>query len=232
VLVAVAAAGGVGYGVLHGDGKHGAKAATTPWTAPSPTATKAFGARSGGSHYGSPKLLLLPVPSGYTPGPDADGYGNDVALNAEQAQAMVKGESGGGSAKERKELAESIAALHIESAGLRTYSQVGGGLVIRMEIVQMKNEEAARAEPDYFAALTKAMGVFRTGPKVKGYPKAVCVLAPADPHGSLDSMTCEATEGDLMVVMTADGTKPLRKTEAADVLRKQLDRIKDPGEAV
>lgn len=233
VLVAVVAGGGVGYAVLHGkDGRTDAKPAATPWTEPTPTATKAFGTRSGGSHYGSPRLLLLPIPGGYLPGPDVDEYGNDVALDAEQAQRLVKGDSRDMSAKERKELNEAVDSLHIESAGMRTYTQTGGGLVVQIRIVQMRNKQAARAETDYFTAFTKAMGVFRTGPKVKGYPKATCVLPPAEPGDALDEMTCQATEGDLMVTMTADGPRPLAKSDAVDLLRDQLDRIKDPGMTV
>lgn len=229
-LVAVVAGSGIGYAVLHGkDGKPAAKHAAGSWTEPTPTATKAFGTRSGGSHYGSPRLLLLPVPAGYMPGPDVDGYGNDVALDAKQARQLVRGDSRGLSAKERKKVDGALDDLHIESAGMRTYTDAGGEMVVQMRIVQMKNKEAAQGVTDYFTAFTKAMGVFRTGPKVKGYPKATCVLPPAESHDTLDTMTCQATEGDLMVMMTVDGTRPLEKSDAADLLRKQLDRIKDPG---
>ncbi|WP_335981244.1 hypothetical protein [Streptomyces sp. CA2R106] len=232
-LVAVAACGGLGYAVLHGgQGTVAAKPAATPWSSPAPTATKAFGARSGGSHYGSPRLLLLPVPTGYRPGPDVEGYGNDVALGAEQARQLVRGDSQDLSAKERKELDEAVDALHIESAGMRTYLEDGGDLEVQIRIVQMKNKEAAKAQTEYFTAFTKALGVFRTGPKVKGYPKATCVLPPIDKDEKLDGMTCQATEGDLMVTMSADGTRPLAKSAAADLLRRQLDRIKDPGTTI
>ncbi|SEG88733.1 hypothetical protein SAMN05216223_119129 [Actinacidiphila yanglinensis] len=232
-LVAVVAGGGVGYAVLHDkDGGTDAKPAAAPWTSPTPTATKAFGAKSGGSHYGSLRLMLLPIPTGYSPGPDVDQYGNDVTLDAEQARALVLGDEKGMSAKERKTVGAAVDDLHIEGAGMRTYTEAAGELVVQIRIVQMKNKEAARAQTDYFSAFTKAMGVFRTGPKVKGYPKATCVLPPAEPGDKLDTMTCQATEGDLMVTMTVEGTRPLDKTTAAGLLSRQLDRIKDPGEAV
>jgi hypothetical protein len=35
-----------------------------------------------------------------------------------------------------------------------------------------------------------------------------------------------------MVKMSATGTAPLDKAAAVDLLRRQLDRIKDPGESV
>ncbi|SDP22513.1 hypothetical protein [Actinacidiphila guanduensis] len=232
VLVAVAACGGVGYAVLHGgDGKNGTHVAA-PWTAPTPTATKAFGARSGGSHYGSLRLLLLPIPEGYGPGEDVDAYGNDVVLGVKQATDLFRGDLSDLSAKERKQLDKSIDALHIEGAGMRTYSKNTSDMEVQIRLVQMKNEEGARAQTDFFRDFSKALGVFRDGPKIKGYPKAACFLPPADKSDKLDEMTCEATEGDLMVELEVEGVKPLQKNEAAALFRKQLDRVRDPGEAV
>ncbi|MBY8880950.1 hypothetical protein [Actinacidiphila acidipaludis] len=235
-LVVVAAAGGTGYAVLHhgGSGTDAAAhpTATTPWAEPTPSATKAFGARSGGSHYGSLSLLLVPMPDNYGPGPDVDEFGNDVVLDAGQAQKLVKGDLSSLPAKERKAIAANVDALHIEGAGMRTYTQHDNRLVIQMEIVQMKNEEAARADTKFFAAFTKAMGIFRKGPKIAGHPQATCVLSPKVKGEKLDLMFCQATEGDLMVKMTASGTLPLESAEAATLLRKQLDRVQDPGQAV
>jgi hypothetical protein len=232
-LVAVVAGGGIGYAVLrHHNGAATAAPAATPWTAPTPTATKAFGAKSGGSHYGSVSLLLLPMPVGWSAGPDVRTYGNDAALDSTRAQALVRGDRTGVSAKERKQLDATLADLHIEGAGLRTYLKDSGNLVVEMDLVQMRNKEAARNEPRFFREVTKTMGVFRSGPKIAGYPQAVCVLPPAETGDKLDSMMCQATEGDLMVTMTVDGTRPLDKAAAATLLRHQLDRIKDPGEAV
>ena len=234
-LVAVAAAGGIGYTVLHGDSggaKAGDSSTATPWSQPTPTATKAFGARSGGSHYGSLSLLLVPVPDNYDPGPDVDAFGNDVVLDAHDAQQLVKGDLTSLSAKQRKSVQSYVDDMHIEGAGMRTYTQHDSRLVIQMEIVQMKNEEAARSDTKFFTAFTKAMGVFRKGPKIAGHPQAVCVLPPKEKGEKLDMMFCQATEGDLMVTMTANGTLPLETAEAADLLHKQLDRVQDPGQAV
>jgi hypothetical protein len=235
-LVAVAAAGGIGYAVLQHGGSGDAKAAqspaATPWAQPTPTATKAFGARSGGSHYGSLSLLLLPIPDNYDAGPDVDEFGNDVVLDAHHAQDLVKGDVTSLPAKDRKKVEAGVDALHIEGAGLRTYAQHDDRLVIQMEIVQMKNEDAARSETKFFTAFTRALGVLRKGPKITGHPQATCVLPPKEKGEKLDTMFCQATEGDLMVKMTASGTLPLEQAEAADLLRKQLDRVRDPGQAV
>jgi hypothetical protein len=234
VLVAAAAGGGLGYAALQdsGAGPDSKAAADTPWTAPSPSATKAFGARSGGSHYGSLRLLLLPVPEQFGPGPDVERFGNDVVLDARQAASLFKGDIGELSAKARRSVDAAVDALHIQGAGLRTYAERNNQLVIQITLVQMKNKQAARAETKYFAEFTKAMGLFRTGPEVPGHEHAACFLPPKESGDKLDSMYCQDTEGDLMVTMTASGTMPLAKTEAVGVLRDQLDRVKDPGTAV
>ncbi|MFI1097748.1 hypothetical protein [Streptomyces sp. NPDC020917] len=235
-LVAVAAAGGVGYAVLHHGGPDGVRAghtaAATPWPEPTPSATKAFGARSGGSHYGSLSLLLLPVPDGYRLGPDVQAFGNDAVLDAHQAQDLVKGDVTSLPAKERKAVQSGVDGLRIEGAGLRTYTQHDERLVVQMAIVQMRNKDAARSVTTFFTQFTRAMGVFRTGPRIAGHPQATCVLPPKKSGAQLDAMFCQATEGDLMVKMTVNGTLPLDKAAAADLLRRQLDRVRDPGQAV
>jgi hypothetical protein len=232
-LVAVAAGGGIGYAVLRqkDDGTAAKPAAATPWTPPAPTATKAFGAKSGGSHYGSLSKLLLPMPQNFSPGPDVEGFGNDVQLDAAEAVTLVKGDLSSLSKKQRTKSEKAIDQLHIEGAGMRTYRS-SDNLIVQIEIVQMKNKAAARAETAFFRDFTKAMGIFRNGPKIKGHENAFCVLPPTKTGEELDLMTCHATEGDLMVSATVTGTVPLEKQEAVDLLAKQLDRIKDPGEAV
>ncbi|WP_329134869.1 hypothetical protein OG552_20125 [Streptomyces sp. NBC_01476] len=233
-LVVVLVGGGVGYAALRNGGGDDAKPSATPWAAPTPTATKAFGAKSGGSHYGSLSLMLLPVPSGYMPGPDVHQYGNDTVLDTKQATDVMEGDVSDLSKKERKELTAEITAMHIEGAGLRTYSRTDGELIVQMELVQMRNKEAARAETEFFGSLKKFLDDGGKAPKVKNYPHAVCVVMPKDlaVTTDLDSMTCQATEGDIVVTMTANGPSPMDRDEAAGLLSKQLDRIKDPGEAV
>jgi len=231
-LVGLAAVGGVGYVGLHGGGVTRAGSVATPSASPSPTTSETFGAKSGGSHFGSLSLLLLPMPEDYGPGPDVKQYGDHVELDAKKATAMIEGDVSGLSKQQRAALDASIGSLHIVGAGLRTYASGDDQLVVQMELVQMGNKTAARTAPEYFGAFIDELGGFRAGPKVAGYPQAVCVLPSADSGEDLDTMVCEATEGDLMVTMTVDGPAPLEQGTAADLLSKQLDRIKDPGEAV
>lgn len=228
-LVALAAAGGIGYAVTRGDG--GTKSATAA-SGPSHPRAKAFGARSGGSHYGSLGLMLLPVPDGFEPGPDIETYGNDAVLDAGRAQDLMRRNVASLSAKDRKAYDATLRDMHIEGAGLRTYQGTTDDLVISVQILQMRNKVLARDDSRLFGAITKAMHVFRAGPKITGHPYATCVLSPSDREEKIDSMLCRATEGDLLVTLSAAAPKPMATSDAAGLLAKQLDRIQDPGEAV
>lgn len=228
-LVAVAAGGGIGYAVLHQDDSADKRPAAEPWKAPIPAKTGEFGAKSGGSHYGRLGKLLLPLPDTYEPGPDVHEFGNDVELDAKQAESMMKGSISHLPKKNRKAVEKAIDDLHLQGAGMRTYRSSDGLYVIEIQIVQMKNKQAAADRTEYFDEFTKALGIFRNGPKIAGHDKARCVLPPTEPGKKLDEMTCQATEGDLLVTMDVTGTVPLHKTEAADLLKQQLDRIQDPG---
>ncbi|NEA56686.1 hypothetical protein G3I60_21735 [Streptomyces sp. SID13666] len=228
-LIAVAAGGGIGYAVLRHDDAADHKTAAAPWKAPAPARTGEFGAKSGGGHYGRLGKLLLPVPETYEPGPDVREFGNDVELDGKQAVAMMKSSVREMSKKNRGAVEKSIDDLHLQGAGMRTYSAEGGDYVIEIQIVQVTNKQAAAEHNEFFNEFTKAIGVFRNGPRITGHDKARCVLPPTEPGEKLDAMVCQATEGDLLVTMTVTGTVPLHKTEAADLLKEQLDRIQDPG---
>ncbi|MEU3461628.1 hypothetical protein ABZ721_17005 [Streptomyces sp. NPDC006733] len=230
-LVAVAAGGGIGYAVLRHDDSADRNAAAEPWKAPAPVRTGEFGALSGGSHYGRLGKLLLPMPDGYVAGPDVHEFGNDVELDGKQAASMMKETVSGLPKKNRKAVEKAIDALLLQGAGMRTYTGDDGSYVVEMHIVQMKNKQAAADRTQYFDEFTKALGVFRNGPRIAGHDKARCVLPPTKPGEKLDEMTCQATEGDLLVTMDVTGTVPLHKTEAAELLKQQLDRIQDPGVA-
>jgi hypothetical protein len=232
--VAVVAAGVVlGGTVLHGH--HGSSAGTsaaTPWQAPpTPTPSGRFGAKPGGTHYGSLALLLLPMPAGFSPGPDVKAFGNDVLLGAGQARDLVKADTDGMPARDRLGLDAAIDALRIQGAGIRTYTESGGNLVVTISLIQVENQRAAQAIPEFQAAEARTER-FRSGPRVKGFPRATCLLAPLEAGERVSEMMCQAAEGDLVVKLTASGTVPLERTEVAELMAHQLDRVKNPGEAV
>ncbi|MDX3097168.1 hypothetical protein PV703_14930 [Streptomyces sp. ME01-24h] len=230
-LVAVVAGGGIGFAVLKHQKADGRHAGSKAWKAPEPKKTAEYGTESGGSHYGALGKLLLPVPPTYLPGPDVDEYGNDAEFTGKQAVAVFEGDLAGLPKKQRDRLHRAVSGLHIQGVGLRTYREMTGQTVLETQIVQMKNKSAARAGTDFFTEFTKALGVFRNGPKIEGHDKARCVLPPKKPGGKLDTMICEATEGDLTIRMSVSGRSPLHKNEAADLFKQQLDRVEDPGEA-
>jgi hypothetical protein len=230
-LVAVVAGGGIGFAVLEQQKDDDKQTAARPWKAPEPKKTGSFGSESGGSHYGALGKLLLPVPPAYMPGPDVGEYGNDAEFTGKQAEAVFQGDLAGLPKKQRDRLRKTVRDLHIQGVGLRTYREVTGEAVFETQIVQMKNKRAARAGTEFFSAFTKALGVFRNGPKIEGHDKARCVLPPKKPGAKLDTMICQATEGDLTVRMSVSGASPLKKDDAAELFKLQLDRVQDPGEA-
>jgi hypothetical protein len=228
VAGALVAVGGIGYAALH---QGGSRVKAAPSTSPSPAAPKAFGVKPGGTHYGSLGLQLLPMPTGYIPGQDISTYGNDTVLDAQRTLALIEGSVGDLSADQRAHLDASIGSLGITGMGLRTYAETTGRLVVQMEMIQMRNKEAPSFGSGYFDGLTSNLSGARKGPEIQGHPRAVCVVAPEDSDGDLEVMMCEAVEGDLVVSMYAGGPAPLDQQAAADLLRQQLDRIQDPGEA-
>ncbi|MFI8185320.1 hypothetical protein OG539_23690 [Actinacidiphila glaucinigra] len=230
-LVAVVAGGGIGFAVLQHQKDDGKQASGQTWKAPEPKETGEYGTQSGGSHYGPLGKLLLPMPDGYSLGPDIAEFGNDAELPAERAEELMRGDLDGVPKKQRDLVRKAVARLHIQGMGMRTYGEDQDRFFAETQIVQMKNKRSARADTEFFTAFTKALGVFRNGPKIAGHAGARCVLPPKEPGQKLDSMVCQATEGDLLIRMSVTGTSPLRKTEAADLFKQQLDRVQDPGEA-
>lgn len=248
-LVAVAA-GGIGYAVLDARGQGGRTAAVGEWPGaalksapsstpvPTPGKSGAYGSRPGGSHYGALSRLLLPMPKSYVPGPDLAEFGNDVELNGRQASALMKESYRGLPAKQRRAAEKAVDRLGVQGIGMRTYSTYSlngttDGLVVDIQLVQMRNQRAASAASEFFAEFTKASGgTFRKGPRIAGHDGARCVLPPREAGVELDTMICQATEGDLLVSLTADSTAPLSKDAVAKLLKQQLDRVKAQGEAV
>ncbi|WP_037911933.1 hypothetical protein [Actinacidiphila yeochonensis] len=233
-LAVVAAAVGIGHAVRPDtDGGTPAKAGATPWSqsASAGPEKKAYGVMSGGSHYGSLRLMLLPVPSGWSPGQDVEQYGNDAALDAAQAVPLFFGPSFQ-NAKAKEEEKQVAAELRFEGAGVRTYTSAPYGATATVEVYQVHNQQLLKK---LFANYTQGKD-FPTpgagkgkGPAVDGYPHAAC-SAPTE--YVLQSMRCEDVEGDLLVSVTADSVKPMNTLEIVDLFRQQLDRVKAPGEAV
>ncbi|MGW7265721.1 hypothetical protein [Streptomyces sp. NPDC054842] len=187
--------------------------------------------------------LLLPYgeSSGYGRGPDMGEFGSDAELSGRQATELRKESIKDLPRSQRRQLEREIDRQRIKGMAMRSYlgtasagSSFDGDKLFVVDVVlsQMGSRGAVRsvatAQQDFFDALR----VFRKGPKIEGHKNAQCFLPPTDADEKLDMMVCSAYEGDILISATATGTKSLDKKGVAELLRKQLDLVSDPGEAV
>ncbi|MFJ9692548.1 hypothetical protein [Kitasatospora sp. NPDC101183] len=198
--------------------------------APAPTATP-YGAKSNGSHFGSLRDLLLPVPAGYEPGPDEGGYGNDTELSGRQLADQLDSELQQVPKAKRDKIRAYWEGLHVRGSGVRTYRTTANDLLIGLKLRQFNQQEVQRIN-EYTAVFTGDTGLFRVGPSVPGHPEAHCYLMPAPPSAPIDYLECSAAEGDLLVIMTAEGPAPLPKDKIIALYAAQLDRLAAPGATV
>ncbi|MFE6050498.1 hypothetical protein ACFQ6N_07080 [Kitasatospora sp. NPDC056446] len=225
----------IGVGIIktqYDDPAPAAAAAPTATTGPAPTATATpYGAKSNGSHFGSLRDLLLPVPAGYELGPDDGSYGNDTELNGEQLSAQLDAELQQIPKDKRDKLRAYWEGMHVKATGVRTYRSAGDDLVIGLKLRQFNQQEVQRIN-EYTAVFTGDTGLFRIGPSIPGHPEAHCYLMPAPPSAPIDYLECSAAEGDLLVVMNAEGVAPLPKDRIVALFTLQLDRLARPGASV
>lgn len=237
VLVLGAAGGAVAY-TVHTAGGADRTAKTTVWQKPDGAPGKdPAGDVSAGRASTELSKLLLPVPAGYTLGPDSGGDGNDSETSGKKATAALKETGRGLAGKQRRELDKRIDKLKIQGVAVRTYSADSADLAIETKITKMRDRKAVRDTYLFRQELLESVGVFRKGPAVKGHKHAACFLMPKekDAEGDaveLDGMQCTAYDGELSVSLMATGTKPFDKTAVVDLLKDQLDHIASPGEYV
>ncbi|WP_380282984.1 hypothetical protein [Kitasatospora purpeofusca] len=207
-----------------------AAAPSTGTAAPTATATP-FGAKSNGNHFGSLRDLLLPVPGGFLLGPDDGADGNDTELTGDQLAAAFDDDLGTVPKEQQDKLRQYWKDLHVKAAGVRTYKARLGELVVGIRLRQFNQQEVQRMN-EYTAIFTGDTGLFRLGPAVPDHPEAHCYLMPAPPSAPIDRMQCSAAEGDLLVVLDAEGVAPLPKDKIVALLTQQLDRLARPGASV
>ncbi|MFB7469959.1 hypothetical protein [Kitasatospora sp. NPDC056184] len=223
---------GVGIIEVRYDDPAPVAAAAPSAAAPVPTATTTpFGAKSNGNHFGSVLDLLLPVPDGYRLGPDDGADGNNTELTADQLSAAFDDDLGPVPKDQQDKLRQFWKDLHVKAGGVRTYTSTGNDLVIGVRLRQFNQQEVQKMN-EYTAMFTGDTGVFRLGPAVPGHPEAHCYLMPAPPAAAIDRMECSAAEGDLLVVLNAEGVAPLPKDKIVALLTQQLDRLARPGASV
>ncbi|MEU2625100.1 hypothetical protein ABZ642_44540 [Streptomyces sp. NPDC007157] len=182
--------------------------------------------------------MLLPYGGDtYGRGPDLAQFGSDAAFSGEQANLLRKESIKDLPRSQRRQLERELDRNPVKALAMRSYvnTAVAPGDEYTMEIVlaQMGNERTVRSMATVRQELLDTLKVFRKGPEIKGYKDSTsCILPPADPAEKLDTMFCTGYVGDVLVTATATAGKPLDKKSAADMLRAQLDRIKEPGASV
>ncbi|WP_018548460.1 hypothetical protein [Streptomyces sp. LaPpAH-108] len=177
--------------------------------------------------------MLLPYGRTYGRGPDMDEFGSDVALSGRQAEELRKRSYQDLPRSERRLIEERYAKDPLKGMAMRTYvsgaDPDGGDAVFTVQVVLTQRAHPSRSA----TAPADALKIFRKGPAIKGHEReAACFLPPAGLRGAIDSMLCTGHVGDVDVSAWARGAAPLDRKAAAEMIRAQFDRIKDPGEAV
>ncbi|MEV4612208.1 hypothetical protein AB0K43_06330 [Kitasatospora sp. NPDC049258] len=203
--------------------------------APAPTATASpspsFGAKSNGSHFGSMRDLLLPVPTGYKLGPDSGAYGNDTELTDDQRKAWVEDDVRALPPKLQDMVRKVWEDTPLKGGGVRSLVSGDNGMVVTVWLLQY-HQEAVKADNAWAAALGSDSGLFRVGPDVPGHTEAHCYLPYMPPGSLVDTLSCSAAEGDLRVVVRVEGVAPLPKDKVVTLFTQQLDRLARPGASV
>ncbi|MCL7425095.1 hypothetical protein [Streptomyces sp. YS415] len=171
---------------------------------------------------------------GWSRGPDLGEFGSDVSLGGAQATALRKESLRGLPRTQRRQMEEQVDKARITGMAMRSYVHREAGSVFTASIVlsEMENRSTVRGTSTFQNELLDSLGVFRDGPKIRGYKNARCFLTPKDEDTELDSLYCSAYQGSVLITVIADGVRPLNSDGVARLLRVQLDRIAEPGKAV
>ncbi|GGN60470.1 hypothetical protein GCM10011579_025680 [Streptomyces albiflavescens] len=240
VLLVGAVIGGAGYTVVtvqDADRDAGAPV----WKFPKATKEDAKKAKA------TSGLAAMLVPyegegEGWSRGPDIAEFGSDAALSGGEAAALRKESISDLPRSQRRRLEKEIDKQHTKGMVMRSYLSTANAsdstayaeraFTVSIELMQMEDKTAVRNMSTFQNEFFDALSIFRSGPKIEGHKNAKCFLPPKDKEEKLDMMVCSAYEGDVLVSVTAEAAKPLNTKGVASLLREQLDRITEPGEAV
>ncbi|GAA3794355.1 hypothetical protein [Streptomyces chiangmaiensis] len=185
--------------------------------------------------------MLVPYDTdGWVRGPDLGEFGSDTQLSGAQATALSKESLRDLPRSQRRQLEKQIDRQHITGMAMRSYYNADGSnlsgnegiFTVSIVLSRMESRAAVRDIWRFESKFLDALDILRDGPTITGHKNAKCFLPPKDADADLDSMYCSAYVGDVLVTATADGVKPLDTKGVAMLLRTQLDRIAEPGEAV
>lgn len=237
VLLVAAVLGGAGYTVVtvqDADRDPGAPS----WTFPVPAPNDAKTAKTAS---GLAAMLVPYGTEGWSRGPDIGEFGSDTSLSGPEATALRKEALRDLPRSQRRELEKRIDKQHTKGIAMRSYLSTSSGFsstlyadtgfTMSVELAQIEDKAAVKGMSTFQNEFFAALKIFRKGPEIKGYKNAKCFLPPKDKDEKLDMMVCSAYQGDVLVSVTAHGAKPLDTKGVAMLLREQLDRIAEPGEA-
>ncbi|MER5533455.1 hypothetical protein [Streptomyces mirabilis] len=238
VLLVAAVLGGAGYTVVtvqDADRDPGAPA----WTFPVPARNDDKTAKSAS---GLAAMLVPYGTEGWSRGPDIGEFGSDASLSGPEATALRKEALRDLPRSQRRELEKRIDKQRTKGIAMRSYLSTSSGFsstlyadsgfTMSVELAQIEDKAAVKGMSTFQNEFFDALKIFRKGPEIKGHKNAKCFLPPKDKDEKLDMMVCSAYQGDVLVSATAYGAKPLNTKGVAMLLREQLDRIAEPGEAV
>ncbi|MFI0963831.1 hypothetical protein ACH4S8_20810 [Streptomyces sp. NPDC021080] len=182
--------------------------------------------------------MLVPYDDSRHRGPDIARFGSDAALSGSEATALRKESVRDLPRSQRRRIEERIDKQHTKGMAMRSYLYSGSTLAddgiftVSIELVQIQDKQAVRNMSTFQNGLFDAIDIFRAGPKIEGHKNAKCFLPPKEKEEKLDMMICSAYQGDVLVDVVAYAAKPMNTKGVARLLREQLDRIQEPGEAV
>ncbi|MFD9492975.1 MULTISPECIES: hypothetical protein [unclassified Streptomyces] len=182
--------------------------------------------------------MLVPYDESYVRGPDMTRFGSDTALSGGEATALRKEAIRDLPRSQRRQIEKQIDKQHTKGMAMRSYLHSGstlpddGTFTVSIQLAQIEDKRAVRNMSTFQNGLLDALEIFRSGPKIEGHKNAKCFLPPKDKEEKLDMMICSAYQGDVLVDAVAYAAKPMNTKGVAKLLRAQLDRIQEPGEAV
>ncbi|WP_157436525.1 hypothetical protein [Actinospica robiniae] len=211
--------------VTHGQQQAVADAAASAQARTNAIQTPITGAvRSDGSHYGSLFAYLLPLPTGYSLGPDIGTIGDNNYISAAQVDAQIQGQLLSLPKNDMASTKGTLADLHLQGIAVRTMVNEPGTEEIDFELMQL-DPKAAASDEKSLGSLVDGLG-YRQGTSVPGYGTAKCVLPPSLGSDRVDEMLCAASYGDVEVVVEVSGAAPLDQGSAVKMIARQLDRLK------
>ncbi|MFJ4007111.1 hypothetical protein ACIPWL_27165 [Streptomyces sp. NPDC090023] len=233
VALALATLAGIGCtaAVVHGaDRSPGAPA----WRLPEAAKEKSAQEKQSGL-----RALLLPFgEERYVRGPDLDRFGSDTELTGRQTFDLLRQSLRSLPRTQRLRLERQYEKNPVKGMAMRSYTSTAwvgedsGAFTVEM-VLTRADQKTLRSRNHAQQEFLDTMKVFRKGPAIKGHEDhAACFLPPAVEGEKLESMSCSGYVGDIGVTAWIEGAASFDRKGAADMMRAQFDRIKEPGEAV